>query len=146
MSNAEVKMSAEDLQYFEDLLKQRRAKLVEELRNIEDSNLFTNQNNQGGELSGYTNHLADAASDYTTLDTNFGLAEREGKYLVYIEQALSRIKKETYGICKVCNELIPKRRLEAVPTATKCVSCKEEGKKQEAIEQQMAMARESNPD
>ena len=140
--DVEVRMSDEELKFFEELLKQRRAKLVEELRNIEDSNLFTSQSNHGGELSGYTNHLADAASDYTTLDTNFGLAEREGRYLTYIERALSRIKKGTYGVCNTCKELIPKRRLEAVPTATRCVSCKEEGKKQEALEMQMEMAKQ----
>lgn len=138
-----VRMSPEDLAYFEKLLMDKRATLVEELGQIEDANLFRSQNDQGGELAGYSNHLADAASDYTTLETNFELAEREGKYLVYIEEALERVKRGTYGICKICEGLIPKARLEVVPTATKCVNCKQQTKKREALEQQKEMARQT---
>ena len=141
MSLIPAKMPDKDLRYFEDLLLERRAKLVEELSAIEDANLSHSQTEQGGEISGYTNHLADAASDYTTLETNLELAERESKYLVYIEQALERVRKGTFGVCKVCLGLIPKARLEAVPTATKCVNCKEETKKREVIEQQQELAR-----
>ena len=78
---------------------------------------------------------------HTTLETNLELAERESKYLVYIEEALERVRKGTYGVCKICQGLIPKARLEAVPTATKCVNCKEETKKREVIEQQQELAR-----
>lgn len=135
------RMSAADLAYFENLLVEKRASLVSELEAIEDANLSRSQTDQGGELGGYTNHLADAASDYTTLETNLELAEREGKYLIYIEEALERVRKGTYGICKVCSCLIPKARLEVVPTATKCVNCKQETKKREAVEQQQELAR-----
>ena len=69
------------------------------------------------------------------------MAAREGKYLVYLEEALKRIKKGTFGICKVCGELIPKARLIAVPTATKCVNCKEETKRKEKEDSRLEMAR-----
>jgi DnaK suppressor protein len=134
-------MAVEDLQFFEALLLEKRATLVSELDSIEDANLSRSQTDQGGELSGYTNHLADAASDYTTLETNLELAEREGKYLINIEDALERIRKGTYGVCKVCHCLIPKKRLEVVPTATKCVNCKQETKKREAVEQQQELVK-----
>ena len=92
---------------------------------------------------------ANFKSDGTTLDTNkfvnpfynIELAAREGKYLVYLEEALKRIKKGTFGICKVCGELIPKPRLMAVPTATKCVNCKEETKRKEREDSRLEMAR-----
>jgi DnaK suppressor protein len=135
------RMAVEDLQFFEALLLEKRATLVSELDSIEDANLSRSQTDQGGELSGYTNHLADAASDYTTLETNLELAEREGKYLINIEDALERIRKGTYGVCKVCHCLIPKKRLEVVPTATKCVNCKQETKKREAVEQQQELVK-----
>ncbi len=136
-----ARMSKKDLDYFETLLKEKRAKLVEELGFIEQSNLYQNQKDQGSEISGYANHPAEAASDYTSLETNFDLAEREGKYLVYLEDALERVRKGTFGICKVCEELIPRSRLEAVPTATKCVNCKEESKKKEREDGKVEMAR-----
>ena len=57
------------------------------------------------------------------------------------DEALKRIKKGTFGICKVCGELIPKARLIAVPTATKCVNCKEETKRKEKEDSRLEMAR-----
>jgi DnaK suppressor protein len=146
-----TRYTKKELEHFEKLLLEKRAKLIEELGYIEDSNLFQSQKDQGGELSGYSNHMADAAADYTSLETNFDLAEREGKYLVYLNEALDRVKEGTYGICKDCMDeplnlcptcpLIPKERLEAVPTATKCVACKEEGKRREEKERQQELAR-----
>lgn len=136
-----VKMNAKDLAFFEDLLLDRRRELVSAQSQSERANIFHSQKDQNGELAGYSNHLADAASDYTSLETNFDLAAREGKYLVYLEEAIQRVKKGTFGICKVCENLIPKPRLEAVPTATKCVDCKEETKRKEREENRIEMAR-----
>ena len=121
----------EDLKYFENLLIEKRAKLLEELDYL-DHTTHQNQKDMGADTS-YGNHMADGASDSFNLETNFDLAQREGKYLVYIEEALGRIKNKSYGVCKTCKELIPKARLEAVPTATSCVACKEASKKKEKI-------------
>ena len=42
---------------------------------------------------------------------------------------------------QICGQLIPKARLMAVPTATKCVNCKEETKKKEILDNRMEMAK-----
>jgi RNA polymerase-binding transcription factor DksA len=39
--------------------------------------------------------------------------------------ALERVREGTYGICRECGGRIPRRRLEAIPTATLCVPCQE---------------------
>ena len=39
--------------------------------------------------------------------------------------AKARIDEGTYGICAICGEQIPSRRLRAIPTATRCVRCQE---------------------
>ena len=49
---------------------------------------------------------------------NAALAEIEA-----IEAALVRIENGTYGECTVCGEEISPQRLEAVPTAPKCINC-----------------------
>lgn len=134
-------MSAKDLEYFKALLQDRRRQLVSAQGDTTASNSFHGQREQGGESASYATHPADVASDYNSLETNFDLAARDGKYLVYLEEALQRIEDGTYGICKVCKKLIPKARLEAVPTATKCVSCKSETKKREHEETRLEMAR-----
>ena len=40
-----------------------------------------------------------------------------------IRLALLRIENGTYGTCAVCGEPIGLARLEAVPTATRCIKC-----------------------
>jgi DnaK suppressor protein len=132
--------SDEDLKYFKDLLIEKRNTLIEELSFLESNALYSSQRDQGGDLSGYTNHMADSASDFTSLETNFDLAQREGKYLVYLNEALDRIDNKTYGVCVVCKKLIPKARLEAVPTTNKHVECKVAVKKVEEQEIQRSAA------
>ncbi len=141
MAEKKEKMSQKDLDYFKALLQERRRQIVAAQGDVAASDTFHGQRDQGGETAGYATHLADVASDYNSLETNFDLAARDGKYLVYLEEALQRIEDSTYGICKVCHKLIPKARLEAVPTATKCVSCKSETKKREREENRLEMAR-----
>jgi len=40
-----------------------------------------------------------------------------------IDGALARIASGDYGWCEVCRDAIPAARLEAMPTATTCVTC-----------------------
>jgi RNA polymerase-binding transcription factor DksA len=40
-----------------------------------------------------------------------------------INQALKRIEKGIYGVCKDCGENIQPARLEIIPTAVLCVGC-----------------------
>lgn len=133
-----VKMSDADLKFFEDMLIEKRRELVTAQSESEKAETFKSQMQAG---DGGDTNSADLATDYNALETNFSLAAREGKYLVYLEEALKRIKKGTFGICKVCGQLIPKARLMAVPTATKCVNCKEETKRKEREDNRLEMAR-----
>lgn len=48
-----------------------------------------------------------------------------------IENALERIEKGTYGVCKYCHKKIGEKRLLARPVASACVECK--SKLQKAI-------------
>jgi RNA polymerase-binding transcription factor DksA len=42
-----------------------------------------------------------------------------------LAEALAGVRDGTYGICRACGDRIPRRRLEALPTATLCVTCQE---------------------
>ncbi len=61
------------------------------------------------------------------------LRNREALFLKKIDEALDRIQKGTFGQCESCEEEIDNRRLEARPTATLCVSCKEEEERKEML-------------
>ena len=55
-----------------------------------------------------------------------GLAKRVGaKILQAIEEALYRMEKGTYGICRDCGEPIAPARLNAIPWTRVCITCKE---------------------
>jgi hypothetical protein len=53
------------------------------------------------------------------------LQQTDSKLLRAIEDALTRIRHEEYGICGECGQLISKARLEAVPWTRWCRDCKE---------------------
>ena len=59
------------------------------------------------------------------------LRNREMLYLKKVNEALRRIQDGIFGLCEMCEEPIEVRRLEARPTATLCVSCKEEEERSE---------------
>ncbi len=50
--------------------------------------------------------------------------ESENEELQEIEEALERIDDGTFGICDECDKVIPKTRLNAIPWALLCVTCK----------------------
>lgn len=55
------------------------------------------------------------------------VASVEALRLAYAEAsaALARIDDGTFGVCERCGRAIPEERLEALPTATLCVDCKQ---------------------
>ncbi len=61
------------------------------------------------------------------------LRNRERLYLKKVKEALARIEEGIFGMCETCEEPIEIRRLEARPTATLCVACKEEEERREIL-------------
>lgn len=61
------------------------------------------------------------------------LRNRETLYVKKIKDALKRIEEGTFGECDDCGDDIEIRRLEARPTATLCVGCKEEQERREIL-------------
>lgn len=71
--------------------------------------------------------------------TDSWLAEAHGRLLsvrddlrsfyVRITGSLTKIQKGTYGKCESCGKHIEPERLEALPTATLCVSCSQKSSK-----------------
>ncbi|NOZ62568.1 MAG: TraR/DksA family transcriptional regulator [Calditrichaeota bacterium] len=53
----------------------------------------------------------------------------EGSVLQQIDDAVARIEEGSYGECVICGAEIHPKRLEAVPYARLCISCKEKEEK-----------------
>jgi RNA polymerase-binding protein DksA len=74
--------------------------------------------------SAYYYHMADAGTDAMEREKIYLLIARAEKFLRYLDAALERIERGTYGICRECGRLIEKGRLEAVPHTQICIECK----------------------
>lgn len=119
-----ARMNKTELKYFEGLLNEKKETLLQELGYLEDNTMRLSSKEGAGDLSSHAYHLADHATETQDREQAFHMASREGKYLFYIEEALDRVRNGTFGVCKKCGKLIPKARLEAVPTAKMCIDCK----------------------
>src|SRR5262245_53526057 len=69
--------------------------------------------------------MADQASGNNEVHIQLKLKQTEAKILQNIEEALQRMDKGTYGICRDCGEPIAPARLNAIPWARLCITCKE---------------------
>jgi len=81
------------------------------------------------EATGYSQHQADQGTDDFDRTIGLELTAREYDILKQIDRALEKITENTYGICDVTGDEIPKARLEAVPYATMTVKAQEKFEK-----------------
>jgi RNA polymerase-binding protein DksA len=123
------RVSEKDLKLFEERLLAERQKIMKEMGHLEDTVLKVNQRDSSGDLSGYSFHMADAGTDAMEREKAFMFASSEGRMLMEINEALRRIYAGEYGMCEMCGNPIARARLEAMPYARLCVSCKEQEEK-----------------
>ncbi|MFW5775351.1 MAG: TraR/DksA family transcriptional regulator [Chitinivibrionales bacterium] len=118
-------LTEKELGHFKAKLLAEKQRVLEEMGELQSSNLKQSISDQSGEVSRYSYHLGDTASLSYGREFSMGLSERQSKYLEQVDEALQRIEDGTYGICKVTGELIPLERLEEVPVAKYSVKGKE---------------------
>ncbi len=114
---------ANDLKYFKGIITEKRKEILEELAILKESMMDVTTGEYASENSTYSTHM-EQGTDAMEREKTFLFASREGKFLNYLDDALKRIDKGTYGFCINCGKLIPKARLEAVPHAQLCIECK----------------------
>ncbi len=118
-------INKKDLERFKKILQTIRARLASDLKHLEGDSLNTNQRDASGDLSGYSFHMADMATDNFDREFTLGLASNEQQSLNSIDEALRKIDEGTYGICEECSKPITQKRLLAVPHARFCIKCQE---------------------
>ncbi len=112
-----------DLAHFKEIILEKRKEILEELQSLKESMMDVTTGEYANENSTYSMHM-EQGTDAMEREKTFLFASREGKFLNYLEDALKRIEKGTYGFCTDCGKLIEKERLEAVPHAQLCIRCK----------------------
>ena len=118
-----------ELKKYKELLLKEREKMSVQLSHITEDTLKKSQRDAAGDLSGYSFHMADMASDDYEREFSLGRATEEQKVLFSIDEALKRIEDGTYGNCLQCSKPILKKRLKAIPQTELCIECQ---KKKEA--------------
>ena len=117
-------MNKKDIQHFEERLIEERLKLLKELGYFEDKIFNDSQRDAAGDLSAYSVHMADQASDAQEREKAYHMASAEGRLLYHIDEAIARVRDGSYGACCACGKKIKKPRLEVVPHARLCIECK----------------------
>jgi DnaK suppressor protein len=59
------------------------------------------------------------------VDLNLAEIDRDAGELRRIDSALARLNEGSYGVCESCGQEIPQARLQAEPTALRCVQCQD---------------------
>ncbi len=72
----------------------------------------------------YRDHMADQGTATFSRELDMTLEENVREALTAVNNAIERIETGEYGTCERCGKAISVDRLEAMPTATLCISCK----------------------
>ncbi len=104
-----------------------RRKVREELENAGDHHRIDLLNEEPGDSGDES--LANALADF-----NLTILDRHIDEIRDIEAALQRVKHGEYGVCIDCGDDIAFTRLQAYPTAKRCIVCQEQREKHYAQE------------
>ncbi|MEE8348055.1 MAG: TraR/DksA C4-type zinc finger protein [Acidobacteriota bacterium] len=112
-------MRAKDRKYFKKKLLEKKSELVSIVQKTES---------YGRELAsdGEAMDIADKASSSYTKEFIFNKSDGDRQLLQQVVNALERVDGKDYGECSKCEEPVERKRLEAVPWASLCLSCQEE--------------------
>ncbi len=109
-------MNAGQLAHFRRILEETRKELSQDIdRTVhtmqDEATVFADPN--------------DRASQESDMALELRNRDRERKLIKKIDETIARIDAEDYGFCDKCGVEIGLKRLEARPTATLCIDCKE---------------------
>ena len=95
------------------------------LRREISEELLRNDHEQYGDLAGRVHDTGDEALANLLVDIELAGVDRHVQEIRDIDAALMRIAEGGYGECCDCKEPIAIERLDAYPTARRCVICQE---------------------
>ena len=111
-------MSQQELAALKEQLLRKRGEILAAGGGAKPLQASTEMNTRQGDL-------ADQASGNNEVHIQLKLKQTDAKILQAIEEALFRLEKGTYGICRDCGEPIAPARLSAIPWTRVCITCKE---------------------
>lgn len=106
---------------YKDLLLRKRAELASAAGVKPIQHSMEHNNGRQGDM-------ADQVSGNNEVHIALKLKQTDAKILQAIDEALVRIEKGAYGVCRDCGEPIAEARLNAIPWTRVCITCKEKQK------------------
>jgi RNA polymerase-binding transcription factor len=107
-----------DLSPYKEALLRKRGEILSSGGGVKPLQTSMENNSRQGDL-------ADQASGNNEVHIQLKLKQTDAKILQAIEEALWRMEKGTYGVCRDCGEPIAPARLNAIPWTRVCITCKE---------------------
>ncbi len=101
-------------------LESERKRLLEEFEQLKASVRPVDERREGSPFG----KREEEATETLELEKRLALEKRITDLLAEVEHALHKFEEETYGLCDVCGQPIEPARLEALPQASLCLSCK----------------------
>lgn len=77
------------------------------------------------EIAGQVHDRGDEAVAELFANLNYTVINSHVAELRAIEEALAKIQEQKYGVCSDCGMNIPFARLQASPTALRCITCQQ---------------------
>jgi RNA polymerase-binding transcription factor len=102
-------------------LRERAAQLRDEIQHT----LERSSDETHARIAEQARDTEDDSFSNLVVDVNLAEIDRDADELRRIDGALARISEGSYGLCASCGQEIPQARLEAEPTAVRCVQCQE---------------------
>jgi len=125
VSRPKSRKSKEVLKKYRKMLLKKREELIGEVKYLQGETLNKSQREAAGDLSSYSIHPADQATDTYDRQLSIDLASSEGRIIRDIDAALKKIKEKTFGACETCGKRINAGRLKILPYALHCFKCQE---------------------
>ena len=119
---------------FARLLLEERKRLVEELAEIEQHQVKTEEK-PVADVAGYEDDLVDVATETFEREKELAIESNVQGMLKMVDEALQRVRNGTYGICVGCGKAIDSNRLRAIPYTRLCIKCKEREERHRAAVQ-----------
>ena len=117
-----TKYSDAELAEFKEIIQMKLKKANEDFALLTEA--YSNNSEHGTNDTSPTFKVLEEGQQVLSKEENSRLAARQNRFINNLENALTRIENQTYGICRVTGKLISKDRLKAVPHATLSIDAK----------------------
>jgi RNA polymerase-binding protein DksA len=123
------KLNKKELTEYKKIITKRKNEILDAIERISEDTLKKSQKDASGDISGYTFHMADVATDNYDREFSLGIASNDRQSLYELDDALKRIEDGSFGVCEECKTVLTKARLKALPYARLCLNCQQKREK-----------------